>query len=188
MAELTLTRFDDVRDGYRQKGLKQELYDAAGEIAECDLPRDVLTVLIRSQDSLDLPRDVVRREAVEPVSLRNGTEMAVGDTAEFDLWSANRDIEVFGADAERFNPMRSIRDDVPRWGHTFGGGRHACIGMELDGGVPADENTGAPILLGTVALILRGLLARGARRDPDNPPQQDPNIARVWWGQYPVLF
>ena len=43
-------------------------------------------------------------------------------------------------------------------------------------------------LLGTVALILRGLLARGAQRDPDNPPQQDPNIARVWWGTYPVLF
>ncbi|MCY3863554.1 MAG: cytochrome P450 [bacterium] len=224
----------------------------AGEISEDDLPRDVLTVLVRNQDSLDLPRDVVRREvafymlagmhstgaatthavhgafgwfddhpddrarmvedpvflqhcvhesmrlhpaspvagreAVEPVTLRDGTEMAVGDTVMFDLWSANRDTEVFGADADSFNPLRTIRDDVPRWGHTFGGGRHACIGMELDGGVPADENTGAPILLGTVALILRGLLARGAQRDPDNPPQQDPNIARVWWGTYPVLF
>ncbi|MCY4435083.1 MAG: cytochrome P450, partial [bacterium] len=224
----------------------------AGDIPEDDLPKDVLTVLVRNQDSLDLPRDVVRREvafymlagmhstgaatthavhgafgwfddhpedrdrmvedsvflqecvhesmrlhpaspvarreAVEPVKLRDGTEMAVGDTVVMDLWSANRDTEVFGADADSFNPLRSIREDVPRWGHTFGGGRHACIGMELDGGVPADENTGAPILLGTVALILRGLLARGARRDPDNPPQQDPNIARVWWGEYPVVF
>ena len=225
---------------------------AVGEITEDDLPKDVLTVLVRNQDSLDLPRDVVRREvafymlagmhstgaatthavhvafgwfddhpedrnrmfddpmflqqcvhesmrlhpaspvarreAVEPVSLREGTEMAVGDTVVLDLWSANRDTEVFGADADSFNPLRSTRDDVPRWGHTFGGGRHACIGMELDGGVPADETTGAPILLGTVAMILRGLLARGAQRDPDDPPGQDPNITRVWWGRYPVLF
>ena len=225
---------------------------AAGEITEDDLPKDVLTVLVRNQDSLDLPRDVVRREvafymlagmhstgaatthavhgafgwfddhpedrnrmfddpvflqqcvhesmrlhpaspvarreAVEPVSLREGTEMAVGDTVVLDLWSANRDTEVFGADADSFNPLRSTRDDVPRWGHTFGGGRHACIGVELDGGVPADETTGAPILLGTVAMILRGLLARGAQRDPDDPPEQDPNITRVWWGRYPVLF
>ena len=225
---------------------------AVGEITEDDLPKDVLTVLVRNQDSLDLPRDVVRREvafymlagmhstgaatthavhgafgwfddhpedrnrmfddpmflqqcvhesmrlhpaspvarreAVEPVSLREGTEMAVGDTVVLDLWSANRDTEVFGADADSFNPLRSTRDDVPRWGHTFGGGRHACIGMELDGGVPADETTGAPILLGTVAMILRGLLARGAQRDPDDPPEQDPNITRVWWGRYPVLF
>ncbi len=233
---------------------RTELFERfrAGEIEEDDLPKDVLTVLVRNQDSLDLPRDVVRREvafymlagmhstgaatthavhgafgwfddypedrarmiedpvflqhcvhesmrlhpaspvarreAVEPVTLRSGTEMAVGDFAMFDLWSANRDTEVFGDDADSFNPLRLIRDDVPRWGHTFGGGRHACIGMELDGGVPADENTGAPILLGTVALILRGLLVRGAQRDPDNPPQQDPNIARVWWGTYPVLF
>ncbi len=233
---------------------RTELFDrfAAGDIAEDDLPRDVLMVLVRNQDSLDLPRDVIRREvafymlagmhstgaatthavhgafgwfdehpgdrarmvddpvflqhsvhesmrlhpaspvarreAISPVSLRNGTEMAVGDTVVFDLWSANRDTEVFGDDADLFNPLRSVRDDVPRWGHTFGGGRHACIGMELDGGVPADETTGAPILLGTVALILRGLLERGAQRDPDDPPEQDPNITRVWWGRYPVLF
>ncbi len=224
----------------------------AGEATEEDLPKDVLTVLVRNQDSLDLPRDVVRREvafymlagmhstgaatthavhgafgwfddhpedrermvgdpvflqhcvhesmrlhpaspvarreAVEPVTLRGGTEMAVGDTVVMDLWSANRDTDVFGADADRFNPRRAIRDDVPRWGHTFGGGRHACIGMELDGGVPADEVAGSPLLLGTVALILRGLLVRGAQRDPDDPPQQDPNITRVWWGRYPVLF
>ena len=34
----------------------------AGEIAEADLPRDVLTILLRNQDNLDLPSDVVLRE------------------------------------------------------------------------------------------------------------------------------
>jgi cytochrome P450 len=33
-----------------------------GEIGEDELPRDVLTVLLRNQDALDLPHDVVRRE------------------------------------------------------------------------------------------------------------------------------
>lgn len=33
-----------------------------GEIAEDDLPRDVLTTLLRNQDRLDLPHDVLRRE------------------------------------------------------------------------------------------------------------------------------
>lgn len=35
---------------------------AAGEITEDDLPRDVLTVLLRNQDNLHLPADVLRRE------------------------------------------------------------------------------------------------------------------------------
>ena len=35
---------------------------AAGEIAEEDLPRDVLTILLRNQDNLALPPDVVLRE------------------------------------------------------------------------------------------------------------------------------
>lgn len=33
-----------------------------GELSEEDLPRDVLTVLLRNQDALDLPHDLVRRE------------------------------------------------------------------------------------------------------------------------------
>jgi cytochrome P450 len=33
-----------------------------GELSEDELPRDVLTVLLRNQDALDLPHDVVRRE------------------------------------------------------------------------------------------------------------------------------
>ena len=35
---------------------------AAGELDEAELPRDVLTVLLRNQDDLDLPPDVVLRE------------------------------------------------------------------------------------------------------------------------------
>jgi len=34
----------------------------AGEITEAELPRDILTVLLRNEDNLDLPRDMVLRE------------------------------------------------------------------------------------------------------------------------------
>jgi cytochrome P450 len=44
----------------RRRALLADL--AAGVIDEDDLPKDVLTVLLRNQDDLDLPPDVVRRE------------------------------------------------------------------------------------------------------------------------------
>jgi hypothetical protein len=81
--------------------------------------------------------------------------------------------------------------DVPRWGHAFGGGMHACIGTELAGGVPAPE--GHPVseseqVLGTVTLMLESLLAAGGRPDPDSAPQQDPHSARDHFASYPVVF
>ena len=44
----------------RRQGLLRQL--AAREIGEDDLPRDVLTVLLRNEDNLDMPDDIVRRE------------------------------------------------------------------------------------------------------------------------------
>jgi hypothetical protein len=58
----------------------------------------------------------------------------------------------------------------------------------LDGGVPADTEGGRILLLGTVALIVQGLLRRGARRDPDHPPTIDTTTTRRWFATYPVVF
>ncbi|MEQ8718790.1 MAG: cytochrome P450 [Acidimicrobiales bacterium] len=224
----------------------------AGEVAESDLPPDVLMILMRNQDNLDLSRDVIRREvafymlagmhstaaasthavheifewldadpgradqllgdelllqrcvhesmrlhpaspvamreAIEPIDFSWGLHLEPGDTVTLDLMSGNRDTAVFGEDAAAFNPDRSFRDDVQPWGHSFGGGRHACIGMELDGGIPPDPDGAKSVLLGSVALIVEGLLQRGARRDPQDPPTQDETTTRKWWGRYPVLF
>jgi hypothetical protein len=80
---------------------------------------------------------------------------------------------------------------VPPWGHTFGGGMHACIGMELDGGtVPKDEGSGPgpDHVLGTVPLMVRTLLRHGVRPDPDQPPTKDRHSKRDHFGSYPVLF
>jgi cytochrome P450 len=131
---------------------------------------------------------VALREALEPVMLKSGTEINAGDIIQFDLMSANRDVTVFGSDAAQYNPLRTIPENVDAWGHSFGGGVHKCIAIELDGGVPPEPGSDKMILLGTVALIVHGVLRRGARRDPDNLPQADETTTRRWWGSYPVVF
>jgi cytochrome P450 len=226
----------------------------AGEIVEDDLPKDVLTALLRNQGELEIDRDVVRREcafylqagshstadafshaaddyftwarrepsaaekarhdpallqrcvyetlrlhpaspvaqrrALAPISLRTGQEIPEGSFVVLDIAGANRDPSVFER-PEVYDPLREVPADVPRWGHAFGGGMHACIGTELAGGVPAPE--GHPVsereqVLGTATLMLESLLAAGGRPDPDAAPQQDPHSARDHFASYPVVF
>lgn len=218
-----------------------------------ELPRDVLTVLLRNEDRLHLPAEVVRREvafylqagshstanafthamhdlwtwgadhpddlerartdalflqrgiheslrlhpaspvawrlALAPVTLKTGVTIPEGTLVILELEQANRDEDVFGPDAGHYDPHRTLPDGIPPWGHTFGGGMHACIGAELDGGVAWHD--GGDLdghLYGTVAVMCASLLAHGARPDPDDPPRRDPSSARDHFGSYPVVF
>jgi cytochrome P450 len=226
---------------------------AAGDLAEDDLPRDVLTALLRHREELGIDDDTIRREcafylqagshstadafshaaddwfawsardpgaaerarrdpallqacvyetlrlhpaspvaqrrALAPISLRGGTEIPEGSFVVLDIAAANRDAAVFDR-PEEYDPTREVPADVPRWGHAFGGGMHACIGTELAGGVPAAgaEPPEHDRVLGTVTLMLDALLAAGARPDPDAPPRRDPHSARDHFAAYPVLL
>ncbi|MCW0214421.1 MAG: cytochrome P450 [Pseudonocardia sp.] len=227
----------------------------AGEITEDDLPRDVLTALLRNRDELGVDDDVLRREcafylqagshstadafshaaddfftwarsdpaaaekarhdrallqrcvyetlrlhpaspvaqrrALAPITLRGGTEIPEGSFVVLDIAGANRDGRIFDR-PEVYDPFREVPADVPRWGHAFGGGMHACIGTELAGGVPTPDRPSPEQaheqVLGTVTLMLDALLAAGAHPDPDAPPQRDPDSARDHFASYPVLF
>ena len=226
----------------------------AGEIDEQQLPRDVLTVLLRNQDDLDLPPEVVRREvafflqagshssanafahamhdlftwfetrpedrvrlledrlllqrfvheslrlhpaspvawrtADEDVTLRAGRHIPAGTKVVLDLMAANRDPEVFGTDAEVFNPHRQLPDGIRLWGHTFGGGTHVCIGQELDGGTTLEQAGGDldQHVMGVVPHLVHTALTHGARPDPDHPPRQDTTSQRPNFATYPVQF
>lgn len=132
---------------------------------------------------------VAWRTAEADITLRNGTVLPAGSLVELDLKSANTDPTVWGADGASFDPDRELPDGVPPWGHSFGGGMHACIGMELDGGV---QNTGAedehePVF-GTVTLMIHALLEHGARPDPERPPRPDADSKRNNFASYPVVF
>jgi len=226
---------------------------ARGEIDEAGLPRDVLTVLLRNEDRVDLPPDVLCREiafylqagshstgnstthafhhimawgaahpedaarlrrdpiflqrAVHeslrlhpaspvswrkplcPVTLKDGRRAEPEDRVQMDLWTANRQQDVFGADADVFNPHRRIPLGHEPFGLTFGTGVHTCLGRDLDGGVvPRGAVDPDAHQYGIITLIIKALLAAGARPDPDRPAELATHTERQNWGRYPVLF
>lgn len=248
-----MARFEaDVFENSKQR--RQKLVDAVdrGEMDEADLPKDVLTTLLRNRDQLDLPADVVLREicfylqagahstanafthtvddilthgrthpddlhlarhdlafvqrcmheslrlapaspmayrrALSPVEIGSST-LAEGTLVTLDLTAANQDVNAFGPDAAHYNPHRDVPDGVPRWGMSFGGGTHACVGAELDGGLEIDaDRAEQEHLYGTVAVMAHAFLAAGGRHDPDDPPTLDPGSTRKHYSRYPVLF
>lgn len=235
----------------RRQALLERL--ARGEIAEDDLPRDVLTVLLRNEDRVELPPELLRREIafylqagshstansmvhafheiaqwtaahpgdgervrrdplflqrcvheslrlhpaspvswrrpVCPVSVPGGVEAVEDDRIEINLWAANRQRDVFGPDADDYNPHRTVAPGHEPFGLTFGTGVHTCLGRDLDGGVvPRGAVDPATHPYGIVTLLVRALLDAGARPDPDDPPELATYTARPNWGRYPVLF
>lgn len=226
---------------------------ARGEIEETALPRDVLTVLLRNEDRVDLPPDLLCREIafylqagshstanstthafhhivewtrahpehaarvasdplflqrcvheslrlhpaspvswrkpVCPVHLANGAAATPDDRIEIDLWTANRQKDLFGADADEYNPLRTIAPGHEPFGLTFGIGVHTCLGRDLDGGIlPRGAVDPATHQYGIITLLVRALLEAGARPDPAQPPEMATYTARPNWGRYPVLF
>jgi hypothetical protein len=131
---------------------------------------------------------VAQRRALAPISLRGGTEIPQGAFVVLDLAAANRDPRVFDH-PDVYDPLREVPAGIPRWGHAFGGGMHACIGTELAGGVPAPDGPSPEQaheqVLGTVTLMLDALLTARARPDPDAGPQRDPHSARDHFASYP---
>jgi len=121
--------------------------------------------------------------------LSDATVLAQDSLVVLDLTSANRDPEIFGPNASDFDPHREVPDGVARWGMSFGGGAHACIGAELDGGLEIDPNRpDAQQLFGTVAVMAQTFLEAGGRQDPTDPPTLDPHSTRKHFSRYPVVF
>lgn len=223
-----------------------------GEITEEDLPRDVLTILLRNEDRVDMPPDLLRREIAfymqagshstanstvhalhevfewcrkhpeerekidrDPIFLQRcvheslrlhpaspeawrrpicpmsvaAEEVGDEDRIVLDLHTANRDKEIFGEDADEFNPYRTVQKGKDVFGLTFGIGVHTCLGRDLDGGLlPKSTTTAEDHQYGIVTLLVRDLLKLGARPDPENPPQMDLGTKRPVWGKYPILL
>lgn len=252
LGDRALAQFDleFFRPSLERRSRLVERFDA-GDLPEDDLPRDVLTTLLRNQDRLELPlehvlrevayfpwvgshstsaqlvhamhhifewlaehpdsRDelahedalrqrfvhesmrlhpaspVALREALTDVELKSGRRIPRGETVSISVQHANRDPQIFGDDADRFDPFRTHDDDIAPWGLSFGHGMHACLGQELAGGLePTDAIEHH--LLGAVTMMAGILLRAGARPDDDAPAELDSGTTRVVWGSYPVVF
>lgn len=133
---------------------------------------------------------VSKRQAVQDLVLPNGQAVAAGDTVIINLREANRDIRLFGANPEHFDPQREIERGVSETGITFGIGMHACLGKNLAAGalpVPGKPLDMERHQLGTVAWIAHALLQAGVEPNPNQGPELDQAIARETWLNYPAL-
>jgi cytochrome P450 len=166
---------------------------ASGSVVDIERARHDLVFAQRcAHESLRLhpASPVAWRTALSPVSMKSGCAIAAGDTVIFELEAANRDPAVWGEHADRYDPHRRVPVGVLPWGHSFGGGAHACIGAELDGGTAWIEGTSRhdTHLFGTVALIMQAILQAGGRPDPNESPTLDSATARTNYARYPVVF
>ncbi|KPF92934.1 hypothetical protein IP81_04935 [Novosphingobium sp. AAP83] len=132
---------------------------------------------------------VAKRRALCPVTLHDEIVAQPDDQIVINLRAANRSSELFGDNADRFDPHREIAKGPFRYGLSMGHGMHACLGRNLAIGVdPRDGQSSADHQYGTVPLIVEALLKCGIQRDPSDSPQKDETITRITWARYPVLF
>nr|WP_047165928.1 cytochrome P450 [Sphingomonas sp. Y57] len=131
---------------------------------------------------------VARRRALCPVTLNDGKIVEAGQEVAVNLRTANHDTELFGDDANRFNPHRAVRSNF-RYGLSMGDGVHACLGRHLAIGVdPKPGSDPDKHQYGVVPLIVAGLLRHGLQPDPSDPPEKDETITRITWARYPIIF
>lgn len=118
---------------------------------------------------LHSPHPAFVRVAVRDTKLSNGRSFAEGERVALLYAEANRDPARYGADAETFDPDRTIDPSAPHWGFTFGAGSHACIGRPVAIGSPG-RSDGAPGTVGSLVTIMKALYSVGARMIPDQAP------------------
>jgi cytochrome P450 len=130
-------------------------------------PREVDDDLLRNAvaEALRLhpPFVALVRDCPEAVN-GAGFAAAAAETLFIDVRQGNLDPGLFGECPERFDPLRAVAGNVPRYGLSFGLGRHFCIGRPMAIG---GRGTGTD---GSLFLILRALMDAGMRLDPAEPP------------------
>ncbi|MHB9879980.1 cytochrome P450 [Pacificimonas sp. ICDLI1SI03] len=132
---------------------------------------------------------VAKRRALCPVHLPDDERADEGDTVVANLYLANRDENIFGPDADRFNPHRHVAENVAPHGVSMGLGMHACLGRNLAIGVePRPNSAPEDHQYGIVPLIVKALLEFGVQKDPAGIAKKDEGITRITWAEYPILF
>lgn len=133
------------------------------------------------------PSPALVREAVCDTTLLSGRTIVAGQRVGLLFKPANMDTDVFGADAETFDPHRTT-GSVKGWGLSFGGGEHLCIGRSLVIGLGGRNDDGSDSTDGTVVAILLALARANARPDPDRPPQTLTTSLYEAYASYPIIL
>jgi cytochrome P450 len=133
---------------------------------------------------------ITKRRALCPMRLPDGHDANTDEFVTVDLTKTNRHTDLFGEDAEAFNPHRTPGDNLPLHGLSFGGGAHVCLGKLLAVGVRiTDDNKDAEETeVGTIALVLKDLLRHGIARDSSRAAEIDESTARRHFKTLPFVF
>lgn len=114
---------------------------AAGEMEEADLPRDVLTILLRNQDNLNLPPHVIRREIAFYLlaGAHTSASAMVRATHHVFEWIAAHPEDVARMDADRQFVQRCVHETIRLEPSSPVGMRWALADLTLSDGryVPA---------------------------------------------------
>ena len=133
---------------------------------------------------------ITKRKALCPVHLPDGRNASTNDYVTVDLTKTNRDEDLFGLDAQEFNPHRTPLNGLPLHGLSFGNGRHVCIGQTLAVGTKISENNkdAEETEVGTIALVMRELLRHGIARNPEKKAIIDESTTRRHFSTLPFIF
>jgi cytochrome P450 len=127
------------------------------------------------------------RQAVEDTTLASGQAFRAGDYVVLDVTKASLDPEVYGQDADRFDPHRVSLHKVKQVGVAFGEGPHTCIGAAMSVGEISAQHPGPDDPLGLVPYTLRELFRAGVT-PVDSCAQLNAHNARREFTAFPVRF
>lgn len=153
--------------------------------------RALLQKMVHESMRLHPSSPEARRICEADTSIGSGRLLKKGERLSINLQKANRDTEIFGADADEFNVHRECPDKISRTGVTFGGGMHVCLGQNLVAGTVVkpgahiDENNHQ---FGTIVMFINELLKSGIEQHPERAPEKDAYSSRDLYTSYPVRF
>jgi hypothetical protein len=136
---------------------------------------------------LHQPAPTLLRFAKRDVTLSTGRRFREGERIVLMFVPANREVDVFGQDAENFNPFREAPDQRRPWGLTFGSGSHICLGRTLVTGLSnrIDDDAGTN---GTMVTLLGALYGAGIALVPDDLPRKTAASYHDSYETFPVLL
>jgi benzoate 4-monooxygenase len=127
------------------------------------------------------------RRMTDPVTLPSGLELSEGEFVALDLIDSAQDSEIYGDDADLFNPERVVSKGIWPFGFTFGGGPHMCMGRTLAvGDASSDEDADAP--QGVLTRLLHDLYRAGLTLDPERAPRHREATKKNEYVSFPVRF
>jgi cytochrome P450 len=147
-AHIVTRTFDELENWLADKpGEREQAYSAQGLRQACN-------ETLRLHPS----SPALFREAAEGIPRVAAPPIEPGSRIAIDLLACNTDVTVFGTDAARFRPGREVPDGVPRYGISFGAGRHVCPGRSVvtaNGPVAAGDDHSQELLRAVVRILGR---------------------------------